>query len=79
MENRTYKFFKGSPLYPFGFGLTYSKISESWVNDKTVDITNEGTFDTAYSVLLFKNEPHKELVDFKKIFVKAGQTVRVEF
>lgn len=79
MENRTYKFFKGSPLYPFGFGLTYSKISENWVSDKVVDVTNEGAFDTAYSVLLFKNEPHKELVDFKKIFVKAGQTVRVEF
>ena len=25
MENRTYKFFKGEPLYPFGFGLTYGK------------------------------------------------------
>lgn len=79
MENRTYKFFKGSPLYPFGHGLTYSKISENWVSDKVVDVTNEGTFDTAYSVLLFKNEPHKELVDFKKIFIKAGQTIRVEF
>lgn len=79
MENRTYKFFKGSPLYPFGHGLTYSKISENWVSDKVVDVTNEGTFDTAYSVLLFKTEPHKELVDFKKIFIKAGQTIRVEF
>ena len=23
MENRTYRFFKGKPLYPFGHGLTY--------------------------------------------------------
>ena len=26
MENRTYRYFKGTPLYPFGYGLGYSKI-----------------------------------------------------
>ena len=26
MENRTYKFFKGKPMYPFGYGLSYGKI-----------------------------------------------------
>ncbi|MGC1452488.1 MAG: glycoside hydrolase family 3 C-terminal domain-containing protein [Candidatus Sulfotelmatobacter sp.] len=25
MKNRTYRYFKGEPLYPFGYGLTYSK------------------------------------------------------
>jgi beta-glucosidase len=25
MEGRTYRFFKGEPLYPFGYGLSYSK------------------------------------------------------
>ncbi|HEY5407710.1 MAG TPA: glycoside hydrolase family 3 C-terminal domain-containing protein [Ginsengibacter sp.] len=25
MNNRTYRYFKGTPLYPFGFGLSYSK------------------------------------------------------
>ena len=25
MEGRTYRFFRGKPLYPFGFGLSYSK------------------------------------------------------
>jgi len=25
MKNRTYRFFEGSPLYPFGYGLNYSK------------------------------------------------------
>ncbi len=25
MENRTYRFFRGEPLYPFGFGLSYTR------------------------------------------------------
>lgn len=25
MQNRTYRYFKGTPLYPFGFGLSYTK------------------------------------------------------
>lgn len=29
MENRTYKFFKETPLYPFGFGLSYTSFSYS--------------------------------------------------
>jgi len=27
MQNRTYRYFKGVPLYPFGFGLSYTKFS----------------------------------------------------
>lgn len=29
MQGRTYRYFKGEPLYPFGFGLSYSKFSYS--------------------------------------------------
>jgi len=29
MSNRTYRYFKGTPLYPFGFGLSYSKFEYS--------------------------------------------------
>ena len=79
MENRTYKFFKGSPLYPFGHGLTYGQITEKWLSESEVEITNHGGMDTDYSVLKFKAEPHKELIDFKKVFVKVGQTVKVTF
>ena len=79
MENRTYKFFKGEPLYPFGHGLTYSEISEKWTNENKVEITNKGEYDTDYSVLKFKYEPNPELLDFKKIHIKAGQTITVEF
>jgi len=29
MKNRTYRYFTGEPLYPFGYGLSYSKIEYS--------------------------------------------------
>ncbi len=29
MENRTYRYYKGEPLYPFGFGLSYTKFKYS--------------------------------------------------
>jgi beta-glucosidase len=29
MENRTYRYFSGEPLYPFGYGLTYSTVEVS--------------------------------------------------
>lgn len=79
MENRTYKFYKGTPVYEFGYGLTYSDVSEEWTDENTAVVTNKGNFDTAYSVLKYEYIPHKSLCDFKKIFVKAGETVTVKF
>jgi len=52
MEDRTYRYFTGTPLYPFGYGLSYSKFSFSKLKlsqptlkagaplDVSVDVTN---------------------------------------
>ena len=32
MENRTYRYFGGNALYPFGFGLSYTHFDFQWMN-----------------------------------------------
>ena len=43
MENRTYKFYNGTPVFEFGYGLSYSKIEEKWIDENTVELINKGT------------------------------------
>lgn len=55
MENRTYRYFRGTPLYPFGYGLSYTKFSYSGLKlsadslhsgegvDVQVTVTNTGS------------------------------------
>ncbi len=74
MENRTYKFYKGTPVFEFGHGLTYSDIEEKWMDENTVELTNKGDYDTYYSVLKYEYIPHKNLCGFKKVFMKNGET-----
>ena len=78
MENRTYKFFKGKPLYEFGHGLTYCDVKERWIDANTVELTNNGDYDVNYTVLRFEYIPHKNLAGFKKVLLKKGSTVKVE-
>jgi beta-glucosidase len=68
MENRTYRFFKGTPLYPFGFGLSYSafQYSDAKINNPkseteeinfTVTIKNTGFFDGEEVAQLYVVKP----------------------
>lgn len=79
MENRSYKFFKGQPVYSFGHGLNYSRVKENWLDENTVELTNEGDMDTQYSVLQYEYIPHKSLKNFTKLMIKKGESKRIEF
>ncbi len=79
MENRTYKFYKGEVVYPFGYGLTYSDIAENWLDENTVELSNNGNYDTMYSVLKYEYIPHKSLCGFKKVYIKKGEKTIVKF
>ncbi len=64
MEGRTYRYFKGEPLYPFGFGLSYTtfgynNMQANETNETqspltvTVDVKNTGTSDGEEVVQLY--------------------------
>ena len=69
MTNRTYRYFEGQPLYPFGFGLSYSKFAYSHLNLSTaeleagrslgveVDVSNTGERDGDEVVELYLTFP----------------------
>src|SRR6185369_15758350 len=63
MQGRTYRYFKGEPLYPFGYGLSYTTFAYSNLRVKsakvgesvkvTVDVTNAGERDGDEVVQLY--------------------------
>lgn len=69
MKGRTYRFFNDTPLYPFGYGLTYSDftIKSDFVNkskiqigefiDFNLEISNIGPFDSGEAVQVYIKTP----------------------
>lgn len=68
MHNRTYRYFRGKPLYPFGYGLSYThftysrlKMAESARKGTPVNVsvalTNTGEFDGDEVVQLYVSYP----------------------
>jgi beta-glucosidase len=69
MKNRTYRYFNGEVLYPFGYGLSYttfsyadSRISSARVSAHdsvivSVNVTNTGTMDGDEVVQLYAMHP----------------------
>ncbi len=94
MENRTYRFSEQEPLYPFGYGLSYTsfefsnpKVTE--VNENTVkctvNVTNSGEYDGAVKVQCYAHytdsrtsTPRLQLCAVKPVYLKKGETVKTE-
>ena len=87
MKGRTYRYLRGEPLFPFGYGLSYTKFALSNIkyNQKvvTLNVKNTGKMDgeeviQVYIRRLADNEgPNKTLKAFKRVSVKAGQSKQV--
>jgi beta-glucosidase len=92
-KGHTYKYFKGKPLYPFGYGLSYSKFQYSDLkavqkNDSitvTLSVKNTGKLDGDEVVQLYASNPSerggpvRSLKAFRRIHLPAGQAVEVAF
>ncbi|APZ45504.1 glycosyl hydrolase [Polaribacter reichenbachii] len=91
MKGRTYKYMKEEPLFPFGFGLTYTNFEykDLQINDNyktTVTISNTGKADAEEVVQLYissplagEKDPIYDLKAFKRVFVKAGTSKTITF
>lgn len=89
MENRTYRYFKGQPLFPFGYGLSYTtfSLSSPHYNSKsqtiTLNVKNTGKMDGTEIVQVYVRDPRdvegptKTLRAFCRVDVKAGKTEKV--
>lgn len=87
-----------SPLYPFGYGLSYTsyeygelRLSSDTIGrggsvTASISVTNTGDRDGDEVVQLYLRDmvssstrPVKELIDFKKVHIPAGESVTVSF
>lgn len=86
MNNRTYRYFQGNALYPFGFGLSYTsyQITSFSADAKTarVSVQNTGKRSGRAAVQIYVSSPGQKelrnLCGLKKIMLEAGETKEVE-
>ncbi|WP_026520026.1 glycoside hydrolase family 3 C-terminal domain-containing protein [Butyrivibrio sp. FCS006] len=69
MKNRTYRYFEGTPLYPFGYGLTYGKCSVKDVDVEPVK-DDKGEFAGAKVTATVVNEGKRDTDDVVQIYIK---------
>lgn len=87
MEGHTYRYFRGEPLYPFGYGLSYSKFTYGkprFADGKlSLTVTNKSKRDGTETVLVYIKRvgdidgPIRTLRAFQRVDVAAGATQSV--
>ena len=88
MKNRTYRYFEGTPLYPFGYGLTYGKCRAKEMEvtpsadgaEVKVTVVNEGSVKTADVLQIYVKDtgyelavPNPQLAGFERFELSAGE------
>jgi beta-glucosidase len=80
MKGRTYRYFEGEPLWPFGYGLSYTSFAyknQTVVNGKAgIDITNTGKRMGDEVVQIYVNN---SLAGFQRVGLHPGESKHVEF
>jgi beta-glucosidase len=91
MKGRTYRYFSGEPLYPFGYGLSYSTFAYSALKTKRTHsgaeiratVKNTSHRDGDEVVQLYTSggpgEEIRSLRGFQRIHLKAGESRHVNF
>lgn len=89
MAGHTYRYFRGEPLFRFGYGQSYTTFRFGKLrlrrHKAVIKIRNTGTVDGEEVVQLYVRNPldtdgpSLTLRGFKRVSVPAGKTVKVEF
>ena len=89
MKGRTYRYFTGDALFPFGYGLSYTDFAYGDASVKRgvleIPVTNTGSRDADEVVQLYVRRPAdtegplKSLRGFQRVNIPAGATVTVKF
>jgi beta-glucosidase len=91
MRNRTYRYFEGEPLYPFGHGLSYTKFEYSGLKvdrsgesiNVTVNVKNVGQRAGDEVAQLYVHSAslraRKELRGVQKLALKPGESKQATF
>ncbi len=90
MKNRTYRYFRGEPLFPFGYGLSYTtfEYGKPTYNDGQVSVSvkNTGSVDGTEIVQVYMRRPAdvegpiKTLRGYARVDLKSGEqkTVNID-